>query len=580
MSIKTVSQSQLGQDTAKNSQIVTTAVRLVNSGASTGPSISSIIVTDSGYNTLDDTAAATSNSYIRILGTGFTSTANVFLNGTMVPKANVTFTNSTELRVVLPVSNTGNYAVGVFNSNSAGALYSSSFVISTMPQWLTGATLANQQTDTAFSVSLSATSDSNITYSNTTALPAGTTLAANGLFSGTISTGIETTYSFDVKATDIENQDSSKTFSVTVTVGPGPGAMYTWGENNNANGILGLNDTVDRSSPTQVGSSTNWQLVSVGTYETSAIKTDGTLWYWGRNYFGAAGLNDSNTAKLAPTQIGTNTNWQLSSIGTYAHLAIKTNGTLWAWGSNQRGMMGNNTTDIATGASSPVQIGTNTNWSLVEHQGYSVIALKTNGTLWSWGNNTYGELGLGDTNRRSSPTQIGTGTNWSLIRNGQYQNAAIKTDGTLWTWGRNNLGQLGHNNTTDRNSPTQVGTNTNWASIGGIDGNLTIAIKTDGTLWTWGGNWAGQLGQNDTIYRSSPTQVGSATNWKISNSARVGPALAIKTDGTLWTWGYNNRGQLGINNIDNLSSPVQVGSKTTWQTIKSGFFTAAAISTT
>jgi hypothetical protein len=220
MSIKTVSQSQLGQDTAKNSQIVTTAVKLINSGASTGPAITSVIVTDSGYNTLDDTAAATSNSYIRILGTGFQSTANVFLNGTMVPKANVTFVSSTELRAVLPVSNTGNYAVSVYNSNSAGALYSSTFVISTMPQWLTSATLANTQSGIAFSRTLSATSDSNITYSNTTALPAGTTLAANGLFSGTITVGSQTTYSFDVKATDAENQDSTRTFSLTTTFIP------------------------------------------------------------------------------------------------------------------------------------------------------------------------------------------------------------------------------------------------------------------------------------------------------------------------------------------------------------------------
>lgn len=213
MAITTASQSQIGQETAKNSQIVTTSVKLVNSGASTGPSISSIVVTDSGYNTLDDTAAATSNSYIRILGTGFTSTANVFLNGTMVPKANVTFTSSTELRATLPVSNTGNYAVGVFNSNSAGALYSSSFVISTMPQWLTSATLANVAVNTQFSNTLSATSDSSVTYSNTTILPTGVILLSNGYYYGTITSN--NTYSFDVKATDAENQDSTRTFSLT-----------------------------------------------------------------------------------------------------------------------------------------------------------------------------------------------------------------------------------------------------------------------------------------------------------------------------------------------------------------------------
>ena len=215
MAITTASQSQIGQDTAKNSQIVTTSVKLVNSGASTGPSISSIVVTDSGYNTLDDTAAATSNSYIRILGSNFTSTANVFLNGTMVPKANVTFVSSSELRAVLPVSNTGNYAISVYNSNSSGALYSSSFVISTMPQWLTSTTLANVTSNIAFSNTLSATSDSSVTYSNTTILPTGFNLLANGYYYGNVSVGTNTTYSFDVKATDAENQDSTRTFSLS-----------------------------------------------------------------------------------------------------------------------------------------------------------------------------------------------------------------------------------------------------------------------------------------------------------------------------------------------------------------------------
>jgi hypothetical protein len=218
MAITTASQSQIGQETAKNSQIVTTSVRLINSGggAAAGPNITSIIVTDSEYNNLDDTAAATSNSYIKILGTGFQSTANVFLNGTMVPKANVTFISSTELRAVLPVSNTGNYAVSVYNSNSAGALYSSSFVISTMPQWLTSATLANVVSNTVFSNTLVATSDSSVTYSNTTIMPTNTTLLSNGYYFGNISVGSATNFTFGVRATDLELQDALRTFTLPV----------------------------------------------------------------------------------------------------------------------------------------------------------------------------------------------------------------------------------------------------------------------------------------------------------------------------------------------------------------------------
>ena len=213
MAITTASQSRLSTQTAKTSQPVSTGG--TGTSGSSGPTISTIIITDSSYNTLDDTAAASSNSYVRILGTGYQSTANVFLNGTMVPKANVTFVNSTELRARLPVSNTGNYALSVFNSNSAGGLYSSSFVISTMPQWLTSANLTTIALNESFSTSLSATSDSTITYSNTTSLPANTTLLANGYFYGSIST--PGTYTFNVKANDSENQDSTKTFSLAIT---------------------------------------------------------------------------------------------------------------------------------------------------------------------------------------------------------------------------------------------------------------------------------------------------------------------------------------------------------------------------
>lgn len=565
MAITTASQSQLGQDTAKNSQIVTTSVKLVNSGASTGPSISSIIVTDSGYNNLDDTAAATSNSYIRILGTGFTSTANVFLNGTMVPKANVTFTSSTELRVVLPVSNTGNYAVGVFNSNSAGALYSSSFTISTMPQWLTGATLANTAGNTAFSVSLSATSDSAITYSNTTALPAGTTLAANGLFSGTVAIGATTTYTFDVKATDAENQDNTRTFSATFTIQAAQG-LYSWGQN--SFGTLGQNDDVHRSSPTQIGTGTDWSILGGGRHSVFAIKTDGSLWAWGWNVNGHLGIN-SSSSPISPVQVGTNTNWSfVTPPGSIVASAVKTNGTLWTWGYNASNLYLGGITGYR---SSPVQIGGGTDW-LRCYTHYNSLGIKTTGTLWSWGNSLAGSGGRGNSLQQTAPAQIGTGTDWSKIANGYPSVLALKTNGTLWSWGSNGYGQLGRNDTISRSSPVQVGSDNSWADIT-CSGERFLAIKTDGTLWSWGQNSEGQLGLNDTVHRSSPTQVGTNTNWSkllISSPMGFSHVGAVKTDGTLWLWGYNNYGKLGTNDNIARSSPVQIGSDTNWSRTRIG----------
>jgi alpha-tubulin suppressor-like RCC1 family protein len=245
-------------------------------------------------------------------------------------------------------------------------------------------------------------------------------------------------------------------------------------------------------------------------------------------------------------------------------MATKTDGTLWSWGINSAGQCGIN--DV-TYRSSPVQVGSNTNWDqLSTSAGSASIATKTDGTLWTWGSGFAGILGRNNELSASSPTQVGTGTNWFRVGAGNGITAmATKTDGTLWLWGYNNYGQLGQNNTVHRSSPVQLGVATNWSQIS-VGRYCVMATKTDGTLWMWGGNDRGQLGQNNVILRSSPTQVGSATNWNLVSIARYN-AVATKTDGTLWTWGGNENGQLGQNNVILRSSPVQIGTGTNWNLI-------------
>ena len=356
--------------------------------------------------------------------------------------------------------------------------------------------------------------------------------------------------------------------------------LWSWG--GNSVGQLGLGNTTNRSSPVQVGALTDWSNVFGGTRCSFATKTDGTLWAWGENGTGRLGLGDT-TNRSSPVQVGALTDWSDAKISSRLNftLAVKSNGTLWAWGNGGYGSLAQVGRQSLTNRSSPVQVGTLTNWAEVSVGRGNVLAVKTDGTLWSWGLAIYGGLGLGDTTARSSPVQVGALTNWSKVAAISCVGLATKTDGTLWSWGKNNVGQLGQGNTTNTSSPVQVGTLTNWSKIAGAGSKYTSfggsyiygffsSIKTDGTLWSWGRNNYGQLGLGDTTSRSSPVQVGALTTWsKLSINSDITYQTAnntalIKTDGTLWIWGSNQTGAwaTGTTTAVRRSSPVQVLSGT------------------
>jgi alpha-tubulin suppressor-like RCC1 family protein len=349
--------------------------------------------------------------------------------------------------------------------------------------------------------------------------------------------------------------------------------LYSWGRNNA--GQLGLSNTTDYSSPKQVGSLTTWaNLAGGGDQFIISTKTDGTLWSWGIGTSGVLGLGNTSTYS-SPKQVGALTNWLNIAAGYSGQvLAVKSDGTAWSWGYNAQGQLGQGNT---TNLSSPVQIGALTNWSLVSAGGNCSLGIKTDGTLWSWGEGAYGALGLGNTTSYSSPKQIGALTTWAQISMGaQRAGYAIKTDGTLWSWGRNLNGCLGLGNTTYYSSPKQIGALTTWARISA--GNAyALAIKTDGTLWAWGSNGNGQLATGNITYYSSPKQVGALTTWSSVSAQGANSCGSIKTDGTLWMWGNNAFGQLGQTNTTYRSSPVQVGALTTWYKVLATRFSTVAL---
>jgi len=313
--------------------------------------------------------------------------------------------------------------------------------------------------------------------------------------------------------------------------------------------------------------------------DRKSIRIDGVaneLWTWGRNNYGQLGDGTITNQSLPVTTAGAGTTWCQVGSGIYHTMAVKTDGTLWSWGANFDGELGTGTT---TDQSSPgTTAGAGTTWCQTSAGSSHTTAVKTDGTLWTWGRNSSGQLGTGTTTSRSSPgTTAGAGTTWCQVSaGGYYHTAAIKTDGTLWTWGNNRYGQLGDGTTTSRSSPvTTAGAGTTWCQVGAGSAHTT-AVKTDGTLWTWGYNGYGRLGTGTTTNRSSPgTTAGAGTTWCQVSASGLHTA-AVKTDGTLWTWGYNDCGQLGTGTTTSRSSPVTTAGNT-WCQVGAGRFHTAAI---
>ena len=351
------------------------------------------------------------------------------------------------------------------------------------------------------------------------------------------------------------------------------GQLYIWGGDSWNSGSTAQNNRSNYSSPIQIPG--DWALddsifasgnkLSMGETGTlGAIKNDGTLWGWGANSKGWLGQNNT-TQYSSPVQVP-GTTWKTMSLaGTNSQTVhcIKTDGTMWGWGDNDNGQLA---VGSKTEYSSPVQI-PGTTWKAAITGGHKFMGFKTDGTLWVCGRNTDGQLGLNNKTDCQSPVQI-PGTTWGdSFACQDATGAAIKTDGTLWTWGDNASGGLGHNNTTEYSSPKQVGSDTTWSKIGSGIQNCMLGLKTDGTLWGWGDNDQGQLGVNSRTFYSSPIQIGSDTTWDNVEITMGYHAVAHKTDGTLWVWGSNGNAQLGQGQasaqLAKVSSPVQVPG--TWE---------------
>ena len=362
--------------------------------------------------------------------------------------------------------------------------------------------------------------------------------------------------------------------------GEGPKNLYAWGENGYGQIGNGSGPGAGVQSPVQIGGLEWLGVGSSGSGHAMALKDDYTLWGWGDSEYGKTGQGNE-TDLYTPTQVGTDTYIDVAcnQAGT---TAVSESGKLYACGQASHPRIGQPYQEGATYLSL-TQIGTKTNWVSVSGTHDHIAAIDADGKLYTWGQQTNGNLGHGTSGGNVyAPTQVGSLTDWASVSCGQSHTVALKTDGTVWVWGNNQYGALGIGNTTHQSSPVLIGaawahsgTSTTWAHVS-ASGYITHVADSVNTLWAMG--WARSFGSlgNHLTNNNAWTTPDNITVYDLEKRFQGGGAhsVALKTDGTLWSWGNNAAGQIGIGNTTNQSFPVQVGNETDWTGGFTGFSTS------
>lgn len=333
------------------------------------------------------------------------------------------------------------------------------------------------------------------------------------------------------------------------TCGLRTGQLWCWGDN--YDGKLGLSGSADRKTPTRVGTATDWSSISASDLHTCGIR-GGQLWCWGNNFYGQLGLGDT-TKRSAPTRVGGASDWTAVSASAQVTCGVRA-GQLWCWGDNTYGQLGLGNT---TSHKSPVRVGSASDWASVSTSGWHTCGIRA-GQLWCWGGNGFGQLGTGASVSQPSPSpaRVGSASDWVSVSTSGGHTCGVRA-GSLWCWGSNTNGELGVSGG-QRTTPVQVGAATDWSSgyANRGSGYYTCGVRA-GALWCWGGNDSGQLGVGDTAGRTSPTRVGAESDWGVV-AAASSHTCGVRAGGQLWCWGNNYDGQLGKGDAANRSTPTRV----------------------
>jgi alpha-tubulin suppressor-like RCC1 family protein len=351
------------------------------------------------------------------------------------------------------------------------------------------------------------------------------------------------------------------------------GSVWVWGDNNNG-GELGNGTSYLEPLPQQVPNFAGVVGASAGSGWMMAVRSDGSAWVWAGQVHGIYGKGTSTPSPTpaVPMKIAALSGVSALSAGGNHELAILTNGTVWAWGANDSGQIGNN----ASGADvlSPVQVLTQA--ASISAGASHSLAVRSDNTLWSWGNNQNGQLGTGTMGTNILlPTPIAALSGVQAASAGSFHSLAVLSDGTVWAWGDNSAGELGQPSGSLASSLPPIAVAGAPKSIAVAAGlNYSLALAADGTVWSWGSNNYGLLGRGGAT--ETPAPVEGLSNI-VSVSAGVSFAMALRSDGTVWSWGNNGLGQLGNLVMTSSPTPVQALGLTNISAISAGQLNAMAV---
>jgi uncharacterized repeat protein (TIGR01451 family) len=296
--------------------------------------------------------------------------------------------------------------------------------------------------------------------------------------------------------------------------------------------------------------------IGAGIEHALAVVSGGNVIAWGKNNAWQLG-DDTYPYRIGPVFVPGISNAVAVDGGGAHSVALKADGTVWAWGGNFHGELGDGST---TDRKTPAPVSGLTNVAAISVGLAHNVALRSDGTVWTWGLNEWGQLGDGSNTTRLTPVQVPGLSGVIVVSAGAEHTAVVKNDGTVWTWGRNQNGQLGDGSQVSRNSPVQVSGLTGMTKVaagGGQGGAHTLALKNDGTVWAWGFNGSGALGDGTFMPRTTPVQTLNLNNVTAIAAGRD-HSVALRNDGTVWNWGTDFQGQLGqFQHVVDQNQPIQ-----------------------